>query len=285
MRSVRCVLVVLLLILPACRRDKPPLAINPSLARLVPVDTVALAGFRMNEVRNSPLYRKWAARTGGRIDEFARETGFDPRKDVEQFLIASDGKNMLVLAKGKFEKQMERHGGGYGVVFPDKSTAVAGPLPAVKAAIDRGKKDGIPQALREKLATLPPESQVWGVALGIDPHLYKMIPETGNLSNLRPVLASVDSVAVGMDLRSGVKMEFTGVCRAAQDAKVIHDGLRGLIGMGRLSTPDNAPEMLRFYDGIQVTQEQQTVRVRADIPEEILERVLSRMGSLANPRP
>ncbi len=281
MAPLRWLLVGLLLILPACRREKPPLAIDPSLARLVPADTVALAGFHVSEVRNSPLYRKWMASGGGRLSE---DIGFDFTNDVEQFLIASDNKTMLVLAKGNFRKQEKRQSSGYEVVFPNENTAVAGPSPVVEAVIKRGPGDGIPQALRDKLATLPPESQVWGVALGVNPMLYKSIPETGNLSNLRRVLGSMESVAVGMDLRSGVKAELTGVCKTPEDAKVIHDGLRGLIGMGRLSTPDNAPELLRFYDGIEVTQERQTVRVRADIPAEVLDQVVSRAGSPAGPR-
>jgi len=279
----RWLLAGLLLILPACRREKPPLSIDPSLARLVPPDTVALAGVRTNEVRNSPLYRRWAASSHDSV--LFRENGIDVAKDVDQLLIASDNKNVLLLAKGNFEKQKERQTGGYGIAFPNGSTAVAGSWPAVKAAIKRGPGSGIPQLLREQLKTVPPDSQLCGVTLGFDPQLYQMIPERGNLSNLRQVAASVDSATAGLDLRSGVKMEFTGVCRTEPDAKLIHDGLRGLIGIGRLSTPDSAPEMLRFYDGIEVSQERQTVRVRADIPEEILERFLSRMGGPAGPRP
>jgi hypothetical protein len=56
----------------------------------------------------------------------------------------------------------------------------------------------------------------------------------------------------------------------ASAARQIHDALRGLIGIGRLSTPDNQRELLRFFDAIQVSQEDRTVRVRASIPLDLL---------------
>jgi hypothetical protein len=49
--------------------------------------------------------------------------------------------------------------------------------------------------------------------------------------------------------------------------------------LGRLSTPDNAPELLRFYDGIQVTQQTNSVRVNADIPTDVLDKFLARVSA------
>jgi hypothetical protein len=50
--------------------------------------------------------------------------------------------------------------------------------------------------------------------------------------------------------------------------------LRGLVGFGRLNTPDNQPEMLRLYDAIQVTQEQQQAKVTANVPQDLADRFL-----------
>ena len=58
----RAALAFVLVLAPACRREKPPLEIDPSLARLVPAGTVLLAGARMDEIRATPLYARWIAR-------------------------------------------------------------------------------------------------------------------------------------------------------------------------------------------------------------------------------
>jgi hypothetical protein len=296
MRKAAAFLLPLLLALFACRpRQAAPVPIDSVLAGLVPQDAVALGGVQMEAVRGTPLYRKFVVdRLSPELDSFARDTGFDARKDVRELLVGSDGKNVVVLARGRFsvtelEAKLGRAGASKipykgrtlvgsergAVVFLDASTAAAGPAAALRAMIDRGRGSGIPQSLLSLMKSVPPESQVWGVMLASSPFMEKAIPQIGNLSNLGKVLASVTSIAVGLDLRSGVKAAATLPCRTPEDARMIHDGFRGLIGMGRLSTPDNRPEMLRLYDAISVKQELQIVRVEAAVPPELLDALLA----------
>ena len=265
MRARRAALAFVLVLAPACRREKPPLEIDPSLARLVPAGTVLLAGARMDEIRATPLYARWIARVpAATLDSFARESGFDARKDVRQLLIASGGDHYVVLARGAFSvPEIERRllaqgarkaaykgktlvtGGMAAVVFFDATTAAAGPEQMLKVAIDQAghSNSGISQALRERMQSVPAESQVWAVTLGSNPALRRAVPETGNLSNLRRVLESIDGATVGMNFRTGLKLDAAGAYRTGQEAKLIHDALRGLLGMGRLSTPENQPEL------------------------------------------
>jgi hypothetical protein len=63
-------------------------------------------------------------------------------------------------------------------------------------------------------------------------------------------------------------------CTTERDARFIHDLLRGLIGFGRLNTRDDQPEMLKLYDAIQVTQQQQQAKVTAVVPQELADRFL-----------
>jgi hypothetical protein len=245
MRPAVCVFMVLAMLGSGCGPRTPPsVEIDPALARLVPGDTQALIGVQVDALRATPLYGKWVAPRLGNL-----------AKDVSELLVVSNGKNTVVFAKGKSS------------VFQ-----LGSDVPPPRA------KDGLPAGLREKMRSLPPQSQIWAAGIGSLALVDGAIPMAGNLANLRNVLSNIESWSAGADLRSGLKIEARGVYRTEADAKVIHDALRGLLGLGRLSTPDNAPELLRFYDGIQVTQQTNSVRVTADIPADVLDKFLARIS-------
>ena len=76
------------------------------------------------------------------------------------------------------------------------------------------------------------------------------------------------------DLRSGIVAIATGVCRTEPDAKTLGDTARGLVGLGRLSVPENQPEMLRLFDGFTVEQKQRSVQLNVNIPSDLIDRML-----------
>ena len=254
MRTAASAFVALAMLGSGCGPRVPPsVEIDPALARVVPGDTQALIGVKLDALRATPLYRKWVA---PRLENLAKEKTLDLNKDVSELLVVSNGKTTVVFAKGKSS------------VFQLGSSV---PPPR--------SKDGLPASLREKMHSIPPQSQMWAAGIGSLEFVNNAIPKQGNLANLRNVLSTIESWSAGADLRSGLKMEARGVYRSEADAKLIHDALRGLLGMGRLSTPDNAPELLRFYDGIQVTQQTSAVRVAADIPAGVLDKFLARFNA------
>jgi hypothetical protein len=75
------------------------------LARLVPADSTALFGARLEQLKTTSLYSKLVAQQKlSQLDSFAAETGFDPRRDVRDLLVASNGKPNagVLLARGTF---------------------------------------------------------------------------------------------------------------------------------------------------------------------------------------
>jgi hypothetical protein len=253
MRPAASAFVVLALMVAGCGPRTPPsVEIDPALARLVPGDTLALIGVKVDALRATPLYRKWVV---PRLDILAKEKAFALNKDVSELLLVSNGKTVVIFAKGKSS------------VFQ-----LGSDVPPPRA------KEGVPASLREKMRSIPPQSQMWAAGIGSLELVNNAIPKEGNLANLRNVFSRIEGWSAGADLRSGLKMEARGVYRTEADAKFIHDALRGLLGLGRLSTPDNAPELLRFYDGVQVAQQTNSVRVTADIPADVLDKFLARMG-------
>lgn len=270
-------------------------SIDPTLAALAPSDATMLAGVRMDGVRATPLYQRIvASRFLPQLDDFARQAGFDPRRDVRELLIASDGKDTLVAARGTFNdhgfaglaKQSYK---GYtlytrgrsGVSLINASTAIAGTLSAVEAALDRyksGNRSG-PADLLARARQIPGQNQIWSVSNGFDNLLINGIPESGNAANAGRILRSLENTTIAADLRAGVNGYLTGTCRTDEDAKNLGDTARGLIGLGRLSVPEKQPELLRLWDGIKVDQQQRTVNITVDVPEDLAEKMLDLLGT------
>jgi hypothetical protein len=148
----------------------------------------------------------------------------------------------------------------------------------------RPAKGGIPAGLLEKMRGIPPQNQIWGAGIGSIALVDNAIPREGNFANLRNVFSSIESWSAGADLRSGLKAETNGIYRTEADAKTIHDALRGLLGLGRLTTPNDAPELMQFYDCIQITQQKNAVRVAADIPADVLDKLMARLDRLGRSR-
>src|ERR1051326_277048 len=103
-RSVQRCIWILLITMTACNSaETGRTTIDSTLAALVPPDATMLAGLRMSDIRGTHIYQKMlAGRHLERLDEFARQTGFDPRRDVRELLVASNGKDSLVAARGTF---------------------------------------------------------------------------------------------------------------------------------------------------------------------------------------
>jgi hypothetical protein len=290
---------ILLIALTACHSSETGrTSVDPTLAALIPPDATMVAGIRMEEVRSTPLYRKMLAQKRlQQLDEFARQTGFDPRRDVRELLVASNGKDNLVAARGTFNVQafegmtkssyksyslFTRDRGGVALI--DGSTAIAGNLPAVRAALDRykaGDRSG-PTELLGRARQIPPENQLWSVSNSFDNLLIGLSPAGGNTANFARILHSLENATAAADLRTGVNGYLNGLCRTEPDAKNLGDTARGLVGLGRLSVPDNQPELLRLWDGIKVDQQQRTIKITVAIPQDLIDKLVNLVA--AEPR-
>jgi hypothetical protein len=274
--------------------------IDRGLAALAPSDTVTLGGVRLDALRTTPLWQKWVAgKPAAPLDELAKETGLDLRKDVAEVLMASNGKDGLVLAKGKFaraelEAALEKRGGRRmphqgltligseeaAVVFFNANVAAAGRAPMLRRVIDQRGRGGAPKALLDEAKGIAAESQIWAVSIGGIGDMGKEMMPPGSLGNLAKLAGMVEKSSFAADLRAGLNASSTLLCRTEQDARTLSDAVRGIVGLARLSTPDNEPDLLRLLDGIQVSVEQRTLRIRAQAPQDLLDKALGKLSSL-----
>jgi hypothetical protein len=252
-------------------------------------------GVNLGAIRYTSIYEKLINRVPlAQLDRFSQQTGLDPRKDLSEILLCSDGKNALLLVRGQFriaelEARLKSNGVApsqykghdlFGddrnaVLLLDDSTAAGGPLSQLQSLIDQdGSARGLPASLRDLLRTLPAGDQVYAALTGGVENLNLPLPREGNLGNILQALRSVQSAVLGMNLSNGIDAIAVVNCNTERDAKFIHDLLRGLVGFGRLNTPDNQPDLLKLYDAIQVTQQQAQTKATANVPQELADKFL-----------
>ena len=161
------------------------------------------------------------------------------------------------------------------IAIVDKTTALAGPAPVVRAAIDRYKSGsgGAPGSLLAHVEALPGDPQIWAVTSGWTGLRPETLRQMGNAANLDRVLRSAESTTLTADLRAGLHAAVTAQCRTEPDARNLSAELRGLLGLMR-SVPKNRPDLLRAFESVQVTQEGSTVKVNVDIPQDLVDRLL-----------
>jgi hypothetical protein len=287
--------VVLCLALLGCKAKKPDsVRIDPTLEALIPADTLFVVGGDINAVRETPVYQKLLSRVPlPQLDEFTRQTGLDPRKDLSQILSCSNGKNGVLMARGKFnvadlETRLQTRGAPrfsyknqslfgserLAFLFLNASTAIVGPATELRSIVDRGSGGGLPPALRNLVSTIPANDQIWAALTGGVQSLNVAVPPDSNLANVMGALKSIDTATIGMDLRNGIGLTAEVTCKTESDAKFVHDMLKGVVGIGRLNTPDSHPELLQLYDGIQVTVQKNHTLVTARIPTDLADRFL-----------
>jgi hypothetical protein len=290
---MRTVLLLVALALAACTRGPQTVKVDPSIATLVPSDTVMLVGTRLEALEKTEVFQKnFAKRDIPQIREFAEKTGIDARKDLWELLFVSNGKTGVLLARGKFaddmmEPELERHGAQKftykgltmlgsetgAVTLINSTTAALGDAPALRTLIDqRGTSQGPPPPMQALMKQIPANAQFWAAYGGGPVNLP--FDANSNLGNLNRLLGSIQTGTLWFDLTAGLDGMAGMSCSSDDGAQKVEGALKALIGIGRLSVPKNQPELAQAYDGMQVTQEGHRVRLHIHVPESMVDKFL-----------
>jgi hypothetical protein len=280
-------------LLAACGTKPAGVKIDPTLDTLVPADTVMLVGTRLEKLLKTPVYQKnFGNRQFPQIEEFAKRTGLDPRKDLWELLFVSNGKQGFLLGRGKFademmEPRLEKEGimrmpyKGYNLYGNDRgavmlmnpTTAALGGVEDLHGLVDhKSEAHGAPPALRDLIKEISPDSQFWAAYAGGPMHLP--FDENTNLGNLNKMIASVQSGTLDFNLSQGLNGIATANCSTDEGAEQVEAAFKALIGLGKLSVPKEQPELAQVYNMIRVTRESKKVRLYIDVPETMVERFL-----------
>jgi hypothetical protein len=226
-------------------------------------DTVALAGVRMDRLRETPIYRKLEREN--RLPRFGEFSS----PDIHELLLTSDGTNILAIARGAFPSKPA----GDLNATEYKGFTLYGNSASVRAAINqygRGGR-GAPHDLIARAEALPASAQVWVVLTGWRGLAPDQVRQMGNLGNLDRILRMVESASLTIDLSTGMHAVFRGDCRTESKAESLGDSLRGLAGAARIGVPRKDE---RALDAIQVKQEGRVVQVNVDMTEDLVEQLV-----------
>ena len=295
---------------------KQSVRVYPALATSIPADTTILAGLQIEKIKQTRLYKKLVEeRNIPAIDRFARATGIDIRKNVYEVVFASNGKDTIVFASGKFamlqsstgqntqellphtqiqgERMIQMGYKGMTLIgnpnvsacFLNNATMMAGPTEALKRVIDlRARNPMAPQDLLAAARALPADDQFWLVSsMGID----RALPEIslGSFGKIRSIPVKLDRISGSGHVGLGFQLK---LWLASSDAKSIEQmgtALKGLVSLARINTPDTEREMMRLLDSVLVAPEEKGVRLRMDVPEDLIEKFLNSRSFGASPTP
>jgi hypothetical protein len=267
------------------------------LEKMVPPGTTSLVGARMDLIKPTEFYKRLVVEQKmPQVDQFAEDTGFDPRRDVRELLWATTPTGSVLLVRGSFHVNSQklagatkkRHGkydiwgsdhGGFCIL--DSTLAAAGEVSAVEAALDEWTSGSHTAArgLLSRIASISDQTQMWGVSTGAANFIADNLPQTNSGVDFSKIFKGLDDTWFAADLTNGLKAEIHGTAAREQDAVSLRDAVKGLVGLGRLSTPQNQPQLLKLWDGIGVEQNARSIVVKADIPMDLVDRLVQMLGS------
>jgi hypothetical protein len=203
----------------------------------VPSDTVVLASIDLEQARESPVYSKLPV---------------PPLPEAARMMLAFNGKELLMIAQGKFSKPPA------GWTPVESGLAVSGSEALVRAAIAPHAKARLVSQAERVSAGKP----VWLIVQGGVP-----LPLSGNAENLNPLLAKSEYAYLTLTLKPQVEVvaAFTG--RTDADAANIEKTLRGFLELARMGEKRGS-EAKTILEAVAIERAARDVRASVSVSPE-----------------
>jgi hypothetical protein len=282
-------------LLASCSRTpRTGVAIDRDFRPYVPPNVRALASVQIDKLKTTDLYKRHAkAFDLPEVDAISERIGLDPRRDLTSLLAAWDGKQPVFLMKGKFspdqlKQRLETLGaksveykshsllssGRDALAVVDSGLTISGPADAVRATLDQKTNgdSGISEELEPQLKNVLKEAQIWEISRGGIP--LSAFPARADVQSMLGNFAgAISETTIGIHCDSGVQFQADIKCVSKAGAQRVHDALRGLVGLARLSTDASDLDLLRLWDAVNVDQDQDVIHVRADLSASLTEKL------------
>lgn len=242
------------------------------LLQMVPSEATVIGGIHVDRTVGSAFGQFVLSQmnTSDRdFQEMIEATGFDPRRDLREVVVAGVSANMergpgLVLARGVFNgpqifaavraksgRQGTEttyrgvpiliHGGpkhSAALAIVDGSLALAGNADLVRAALDRRAGVGSAPALGGKAGTLDAQYDAWMVTNGVfrGPLAAAAPGNTGRSNGMALNLEGITETSGGVTFSDPVRFNGEAIARSDKDAQALADVLRFVSSLAQLNS-------------------------------------------------
>ena len=297
---VKTISIAVLLICCGCgsprQRSAPP--IDPALLMLAPSDSTSLLWIKMEKLVKTPGF-DYLAKSGmihDLLDLVAAQTSFDPRKDFWEMLFVSNGRDILMLARGQFaamgmEPEFKKQGsqrtayrgqtfittGGAVLTFMSPSSIAVGGREALQRLVDERaeRRGGPPPALMARAEQIDRKNQVWWALSAPASLLPRQIPSASGgfsniLANLPRLLNGVRMITGSLDLSGGINAAATADFEDGSQARQSADALGAFLALARATVPKARTPQPGLYDSVKIDRNDSAVRILIDAPMSVL---------------
>jgi hypothetical protein len=280
-------------------------AADPQLMKLVMADVKVMSDVNVMQARLSPFGQFVLSQMeSSHFQQLIAETGFDPRQDLIELLLVSNGApgaaNSLALASGVFNPTkiataatangaaQETYNGvtiiespkkTEGIAFLNTSIMIAGSVANVKAAIDRQAAPAtLPPSLVTQANQLSVTQDAWALST-VSPVV--LVPASDSKSaavggmNIPPnILQQVQSGYLGVKFGANVAFTAQAQSDTSEDATALAGLLQLLGNLAQMQTAQN-PGAAAFAKSLTVTATGTTVNISASVPEAQFQQLLT----------
>ena len=271
---------------------------DPQLLKMVMPDAKVMSDVNVAQAKITPFGQYVLSQlANSNVDQFTALTGFDPSKDLNELLCASNGtpNTGLALATGIFDPTkiaaLSAKDGGVtetyhtvtifenpaktnGVAFPNMGIMVAGDIADVKAAIDRQTAaSSLSQSLTDQLTTvsnLPFDAWVLTIVSPASlPHGTVKNPQqdVGGVNIPANVLTQVTNGYTGVKFGSNITVTAQAQTTSPQTATNLASMLQLLQNLALMQSQQNA-NAGALAKAVTITADGTAVNVTASLPEE-----------------
>ena len=293
------------------------LAADPGLLNLVMPDAKVVAGLQVANAKSSPFGQYVLAHMqpdSPGFKKFMADTGFDPRRDLHEVVLASNWENntpdnrFLVVARGVFDPAkiaalVQANGGTVSnfqgvsilstapkkstaeptaIAFPDNTTGIFGDVPAVEAAIQRKQSNTVASSsLLDKVRDPSSNNDFWFVTLVPLSEFSSAMPDPNLQGAMKGnLLQAVSQASGGVRFGDPVLISGQAVTRSDKDAEALADVVRFLVGMIEQNRDSNptAGQISELLDTLNLKTSGNVLTMSLSIPEKQLEQIFNGLG-------
>lgn len=293
---------------------------DPALLQMMMPDAQVVAGLQVDSAKNS-LFGQYVLShlsvNDAKLEQFTAATGFDPRRDVTEVVIATNFKQnspdnrWIVAAHGTFDvagitAAAQTHGGTLGsydgitvithpagpksqvptgLAFLDSSTALVGDVNSVDAAIERTKSNtSIDPAVLAQAQAASANKDFWFVTLVPLSNFSSSIPAlNAGATGSNNFFAAINQASGGISFGDTVTISAQAITRSEKDAQSLVDVLKFFVSVVQLNRQSNpaAGQAASLLDTLQTSVSGNTTTISLAIAEQQLEQLLDTMHTHA----